>query len=96
MRDSVNERTMGAGNPHDRKGQRQHTATEKYSHGTVKPKQAMEGSTAGEYGAKGVMDFKGEMMDVSFGKFGAQGFKQDEARIRPYMMYNDTTDQNGY
>jgi hypothetical protein len=96
MRESVNERSHGVENPHDRAGHKQHTAKEKYSHGTVKPMQAKEGSTSGEYHAMGVTDFKSEMMEISAGKFGHEGQKQDHARIAPYMMYNDTTDQNGY
>jgi len=36
------------------------------------------------------------MMDISFGKFGKEGMMHDKKRVAPYMMYNDTTDQNGY
>lgn len=84
------------GVPVDRAGHKDHMAKEKYSHGTVKPMQAKEGSTQGEYSAMGVNDFKGEMMDISHGMYGKAGMKHDQGKISPYMMYNDTTDQNGY
>jgi hypothetical protein len=44
----------------------------------------------------GVRDFKGEMMDISNGMYGKSGADHDKSRVAPYMMYNDTTDQNGY
>ena len=63
---------------------------------TMTPAEPKQGSTAGEYSAMGVSDFKSEMMAISAGKYGTAGEKHDRARIQPYMMYNDTTDQNGY
>lgn len=84
------------GVPMDPSGHSDHTDKVKYKNETVKPKQAREGSTSGEYGANGVYDMKSEMMNISSGMYGDSGFKQDQARIKPYMMYNDTTDQNGY
>ena len=60
------------------------------------PKEPKGGSSAGEYSARGVSDFKGEMMNIAAGKYGKAGEKHDAAKIAPYMMYNDSTDQNGY
>jgi len=63
---------------------------------TAHPKEPKQGRVDGEYSAMGVSDFKSEMMAISAGKFGEAGEKHDRSRIQPYMMYNDTTDQNGY
>jgi len=84
------------GTPVDRAGHKDHSNMPRYNAENVKPKQAKEGSTSGEYSAMGVADFKGEMMDISNGMYGESGMKKDRSRIAPYMMYNDTTDQNGY
>jgi hypothetical protein len=84
------------GVPMDKAGHRDHSNMPRYNQENTKPKQAKEGSTSGEYSAMGVRDFKGEMMDISNGMYGKSGADHDKSRVAPYMMYNDTTDQNGY
>ena len=76
-------------------------AHERSMHGTyhneeVRPSQPKQGHEAGMYDAKCDMEFKGEMMGISYGKFGKAGMEKDASRVAPYMMYNGHSDQNGY
>lgn len=67
-----------------------------YHNEIAEPHQAMQGHAGDMYNAKVSDDFKDEMMNISYGKFGESGYERDAKRIAPYMMYNDNADQNGY
>jgi hypothetical protein len=67
-----------------------------YHNETAHPHQAKMGHSDGMYDAKVSDHFKGEMMNISYGKYGEKGYDKDASRIAPYMMYNDNADQNGY
>jgi hypothetical protein len=69
----------------------------KYMNETSSPKEAPKGSGPSDmYSAPGLEAFIGEMTGIAYGKYGSAGCKSDKAKIAPYMMYNDKTDQNGY
>lgn len=68
-----------------------------YHNESVSPRQPHEGHGPSDmYSAPSINAWNEEMMDISCGKFGEKGCHHDAKKIAPYMMYNDSRDQNGY